>query len=214
MTQADYMPRTEAEFVHWGGNLVSKLPNFAQTLGITNDQIAILTQELDDLRAKIGEATTVKTSLQSLTQLKNETYHRARKHARDISVIAKRNDNYTQAVGEDLGIEAPETPLAKGNPDAAPIFFITSMTDMVRLDWVKEDNDGVVIESKRGTEAAWTRLDKDTISPYEDSRANLQAGVPEKRIYRMRYVVDDKEIGYWSGEQFAIVLIENKSPSA
>lgn len=74
------------------------------------------------------------------------------------------------------------------------------------LDWVKGKFDGVIIESQRADETAWTRLDRDFRSPFEDERPPLQTSKPEERRYRLRYFVDDESIGEWSD---VLVVITN-----
>ena len=81
-------------------------------------------------------------------------------------------------------------------PDAKTTVTPTSMTgSIVRLDWTKGKFDGVFIDSERNDETAWTRLDFDMRSPYEDIRAPLVAGKPEERRYRLRYFMDNTAVG-------------------
>jgi hypothetical protein len=68
------------------------------------------------------------------------------------------------------------------------------------MDWVKGQFDGVVVQSKRGAETSFTFLDKDTKSPYEDMRHNINPDQHEARTYRMRYLMNDQEIGLWTDE--------------
>lgn len=43
-------------------------------------------------------------------------------------------------------------------------------------------------------------LDKDSKSPFGDTRPNLVAGQPELRRYRIIYLLDDEIVGLWSDE--------------
>jgi len=118
-------------------------------------------------------------------------------------------DYYREAIGEDLDIE----PSTDGRPRAArivemrPTFQATVLPDKVRLDWVKGESDGVVVQCKRGAEANFSALDKDTKSPYDDGRRNLTPEQPETRIYRMRYLSGDQEVGAWSDEVRVLCMI-------
>jgi hypothetical protein len=107
---------------------------------------------------------------------------------------------YTEAIGLDLGIVGPDTgtsdapdmtarPTAKAHPIAA---------NNVEVDFSKGRFDGVLIESRRTGEADWTRLGIDNYSPYIDSRPLLEAGKPEVREYRLRYVLRDEPVSDWS----------------
>lgn len=83
----------------------------------------------------------------------------------------------------------------------------TAMTgSIVRIDWKKGKFDGVFIDSERGDETAWTRLDFDMRSPYEDSRLPTAAGKPEERRYRLIYFIDNQTVGVWSDTITVITL--------
>jgi hypothetical protein len=71
---------------------------------------------------------------------------------------------------------------------------------MIRIDWVKGQFDGVIVQSKRAAETAFNNLDKDNSSPYEDTRKNITPDTHEPRTYRLRYLIKDKEVGQWSDE--------------
>lgn len=84
--------------------------------------------------------------------------------------------------------------------DAKPTFKATAERGKVTFDWVKGEFDGVVIEGQSDRETTYTFLDKDFKSPFVDMRPNLAAGQPEKRRYRMIYLLDDEVGGVWSDE--------------
>jgi hypothetical protein len=67
----------------------------------------------------------------------------------------------------------------------------------VPVDFNKSVADGVIIESKRGSETTFSLLGSDTEPPYVDTRVNLAPG-PETRQYRARYFLNDAPIGNWS----------------
>ncbi len=102
---------------------------------------------------------------------------------------------FTTAIGEDLGI----MPGGGGAPLGDPTIECVALPNSeVRVNWVKSSSDGVLVESQRAAEVAWTSLGTDTSSPYLDSRDPLVAGQPEVRRYRVRYVVNDVPTGSYS----------------
>ncbi len=108
----------------------------------------------------------------------------------------KSHPNYTEAMGQDMGIVAPSsaptgTPKPTATADAQPDSHIL-------IKWVKGAFDGVQIESQRAGETTWTLIGMDTSSPYLDSRAPLIAGQPEVRRYRLRYFQSDVPTGDYS----------------
>lgn len=110
----------------------------------------------------------------------------------------KLSSNYSASIGEQLRIVSTKS--APFSPDSgkpkAKLFGLTN--GVVRIDWVKGKFHGVYIESQRGDETELTRLDFDTRSPYIDARPPLEAGKPEERRYRLRYIFNDEEVGFWS----------------
>jgi len=112
----------------------------------------------------------------------------------------KLSKGYSEAVGQTLMIAGTqEEPANLGT--AKPTAQCTALADFTaRIDWAKLKFDGVVIDSKRGDQTEWTRLDFDTRSPYEDTRPPLVAGQPEERRYRLRYFIDDQLVGEWSDD--------------
>ncbi len=207
-TSKDYVPKTEGELLPWGDNFVNKLPSFKTELEISDTVLTRLAAEYDTLKQKINQAENTKRTLQSHVQEKNDSIAAFVKDVRNEVAIAKRRAAYTKVIGENLGVEAAAASLDPGIiATAKPNFFPTPLPDMIRLDWLKWAFDGVVIQCKRGSETAFTEIGKDMRSPFEDTRKNLTPDVPEVRIYRMRYLLNDVEVGQWSDEIRIVVNI-------
>ena len=107
---------------------------------------------------------------------------------------------YTEEIGLALGIDEP----AGGGPSAPnampkpTLKARSSGPGTVQVDFSKEKFDGVVIESRRAGEDGWQSLGIDNYSPYIDDRPPLEAGKPERREYRARYLLRDQASGEWS----------------
>jgi hypothetical protein len=201
MTTKDYLPRPDAEFAVWLQSFTVKLPAHAVALNITPAEVTQFTNDAADVANKLTDLQNTKTTLQSLTQSKNVLFAEIEKRVRDKVIIIKHQSGYTETIGEDLGIVPPKALGKSASLDAVkPEFTAIVLPDMVRLDWLKSQFDGVVVQSKRGTETSFTFLDKDTKSPYEDTRHNINPDVHEARTYRMRYLVKDQEVGLWTDE--------------
>ena len=111
----------------------------------------------------------------------------------------KRDEGYTTAAGEDLGIEKPQeeepdlntvTP-ELSNPRGLP-------GGHAQFDWVKGMFDAVLVEGQRGAATTWEPLGRDQFSPFDDVRPLLVPGQSETRRYRVRYVLGDTPVGQWS----------------
>ncbi|MBS4027519.1 MAG: hypothetical protein KGZ58_02685 [Ignavibacteriales bacterium] len=201
MAKKDYLPKGDSQYSFWYDNFGNKLVGHGPTLGITNDEINVVQADALSVRTKISEVQAIKLTTQAVVHTKDETLSESRQKTRKLVNRLKAHPDYSVAIGEELGIVPPDVPGIPGGVDnAKPDFEITVLGDRNRLDWMKREFDGVVIEGKRGNETTWTHLDKDMKSPYEDMRKNLIPNVPETRIYRMRYIIGDEEVGQWSDE--------------
>jgi hypothetical protein len=204
----DYVPKTEGELLLWGDNFVNKLPSFKTELELSDAALTRLSDEYTAMKDKLNLAENTKRTLQAQVQAKNDAIEAFVKDVRNEVAIAKRRSGYTKAIGENLGVEAAATSLDPGTiANAKPVFFPTTLPDMIRLDWLKGSYGGVIIYCKRGNETTFSEIGKDMRSPYEDTRKNLTPDVPEVRIYKMRYLLNDVEVGQWSDEIRVVVNI-------
>ena len=108
----------------------------------------------------------------------------------------KGSPNYTEAIGQDLGIVGAEITPADPPKPTGSVAMVGP--NEVRVKWVKAGFTGVVVECQRAGETAWTVLGQDNFSPYLDARPLLVAGQPEERRYRLRYIDGDALVGEYS----------------
>ena len=110
--------------------------------------------------------------------------------------------NYTPAIGEDLGIIAPEaaSPTQAGAAHTAPTVKFDVLAgetnQVVRFTFVKHGHQALHAEGKRGT-GGWEFLGVQTESPFVDTRPLLVAGQPEIREYRFRFWDKGTPNGEW-----------------
>ncbi|MBI5215430.1 MAG: hypothetical protein HY960_06715 [Ignavibacteriae bacterium] len=208
MASKDYLPRIDAQFVIWFANFVGKVPQYKDTYGIKDDEINQYSADLTALKERLELIESTKKTLHSLVEGKDSMISDISKRIRTTAILVKRHKDYKAEDGENLGIIAPaDMDEATLSAIAKPMFQALAMSNFVRLDWIKSAYDGVIIECKRGNETTFSRLSPDNRSPYEDARPNLQPDVPEIRVYRMRYILNEKEVGNWSDEVKVVVLI-------
>lgn len=110
----------------------------------------------------------------------------------------KTSPGYAESIGEMLLINPPPVDSAIP-PGTKPFGNWTALpNNVIRIDWTKGKFDGVIVEGQRGDETNWTRLDRDTRSPFDDERPNQNTGKPEERRYRLLYFIGDDAIGTYS----------------
>ncbi len=106
--------------------------------------------------------------------------------------------NYTKAIGEDLGIEAPDTAAAKAAmKDGKPEFKIEmSSGGYPNLRWTKGKYQGIEIWKDAGS--GFVKLDRDMRPDYIDKSDLPASGTAAVWRYKIIYLMDDEPIGNWS----------------
>ena len=113
--------------------------------------------------------------------------------------------NFTKAIGEDLGIIAPETPFNPNN--GKPKFDIAySTAGHPVLRWIKGEFQGVEIWKDSGT--GFVKMDRDNSPDYIDKTPLPPYGSSVLWKYKMIYFYKDEIVGHWSSEEEISVLGE------
>lgn len=218
------IPNSNRGRLAWAENMELRLPSFGAELGFSAEQIDAVIADCRMMRFVILNAWEAKTHSKVANNYKRAilgnrktkaalspppaftpielpdviTMSGVLKRLQNAAALMKLSANYSSIIGEQLRIVSSKgasfSPDA-GKPKAKSKALINSV---VRLDWIKGKFHGVFVESQRGGETTWTRLDTDTRSPYIDARPPLEAGKPEERRYRLRYLLNDKLVGEWS----------------
>lgn len=106
--------------------------------------------------------------------------------------------NYTKAIGEDLGIEAPTAPF---NPaDGQPVLKQgLSTAGHPELKWKKGKFQGIEVWIDRNDSKGWVYLDKDYNPDFTDKISQLPAaGASAVWKYRAIYLYKGEQAGQWS----------------
>ena len=225
MSKKDVIPTTEDGRKSWGENLLLKFPALRVQLGFSEEDEKALFDDIHMMIYVITASQSVNAEAKARTAYKIQMFYGESGGGNALPqplntlpaapavLVApgvmgriraavqrmKAQPGYTEAIGEQLQINGSETS-DLNTETAKPPFKGAASVGNVRLDWTKGDFDGVVIESQRGAETAFTFLDKDFKSPFDDRRPNIVAGQPEIRRYRMIYLLDDQIVGAYSDE--------------
>ena len=220
MAKSDWLPNREDEMLPWFNNFNAKVPGYAVTLDLSVADLAVVADDTAMVAFAVNGVAIYKAEQKEWVDFKNlELYGPIGgptpaaptvptvivptlvapgiiRRTRDLVLRIKAHPNYTEVIGEDLGIigaevAAPDLVKPTGKAEALP-------NHEVRITFTKASHDGVDVESQRAAETAWTYLAFDGFSPYVDNRPPLVAGQPEERRYRLRYRDSDVPVGDYS----------------
>lgn len=217
------MPRTDTELALWLINFSNTFAAHATTLGFTEADVNSVKADAAMVNYLLGDLLpTYKSALQARTSYKNlimtgpigrpggalppppatgtvpavvppGILPRLRNLVQRIQLAP----GYNEVVGLDLGI-TESAPSALDTSAKPTLKARSNGPGTVQVDFSKEKFDGVVIESRRAGENDWQSLGLDSYSPYIDDRSPTEAGKPEVRQYRARYILRDQAMGEWS----------------
>lgn len=216
---AEYLPTTDAELAVWYNNFNLKIPTYATLFGLVAGDTAAIANDTAAIIYMINQVELSKVNTQDRVAYKDlikkgpigavgGAYPGSFVPPTTPAVIVlpginprmrllvkrlKAHPAYTVAIGEDLGIVrdvvvGPVIPKPTGSARSL-------IGSQVQIKFVKSTFSGVMVESKRGSETAWSVLGTYIRSPFVDTRAPLIAGQPEVRNYRMVYVVGNDQTG-------------------
>jgi hypothetical protein len=117
---------------------------------------------------------------------------------RSRATTLKAHANYSKTIGEDLGIEAPESSVDYST--YKPEFTLEIAGGQVLIKWKKLKADGINIYRKKGS-GAWEKIDFDLKPNYLDKSTSPPEGTTEQWSYRLRYFKNEVEVGEMSIEQ-------------
>jgi len=209
---AALIPQNDSEFSQMVNAIAAKLPEYAPTLGITSEELAVVQADAQFMQAVTKAAYSAQKYAKAWTAMRNAV--RSGKRG-DLSVLPapdptdafppavapgverrtrllirriKSSFNYTDSIGKALGIVAAKSSSEVGIPKLS----VSLSGSQAVLRFRRGKAHGARIFSRRGDETEFTFTAVDTRSPYVDKRPNLVPGQPEERHYYIILFVDDR----------------------
>jgi hypothetical protein len=112
----------------------------------------------------------------------------------------KLNPNYTEGLGQDLGIIVKASKAEHPVPEFTASIDIGSHGNRIRIDYTKFHHTGIDLEARINA-GIWEHVGHYTQKTIYDERPEAVAGTPESREYRMRWWDKDEAHGDWSQTQ-------------
>jgi hypothetical protein len=193
--------RDDEGYLLQGARFTSKIDNYTVTLGLLTADVDQVKLDFAWFGYSFGGMKLFRDYSQALTAFKSQLRHgfngqplpafpsipaldaaptpaitvgdAQARFERLVQQIVK-SKNYSKTIGEDLGIEAPETPFnpADGKPELKPTY---STGGHPELKWKKGKFQGIEIWIDRGDGKGWLYLDKDMHPDFTDKISTLPA---------------------------------------
>lgn len=218
------IPKTEAELIGWLSNFKDNFPVVAESLGFTAQEVQTAVNDCETAYFTIFASQTFYTHSRSWNGFKRDLMRispdvrlappvytklppapaqfsdsNALKRLNRVVRRAKLQANFNSAIAAQLQIVEKSRKTRPAPNEAKPQVKALSKTGgIVVIEWVKNGFSGVLVESMRGAETDFSYLDKDTHSPFIDTRPPLVPNQPEIRRYRLIYLLKDKKVGFYS----------------
>ncbi len=197
MALDDFIKKRDGDLDEQEQNFITQLPTYSATLGLEPAEETSVIASLQTHRDSFTAMVTAKADAKAAVSLNQDNKTAAVNEFRRIAKKIKSSTNYTKEIGEKLGIIGPDIP-APPQSEMKPALKGFLSGGQVVIEFSKENQEGVRIYSKRGTEDGFSFLATDTHSPYNDTRTKLVENAPEERQYYAYYFSDDFEIGQQS----------------
>lgn len=215
-----YLELNDEKFAIQLGNFASKIDMYATTFGLTPEETASIKADAAFFQWGINNIKKIETYKRNWFSFKKILKHGEHNvtinNFPDFPVLEsppdlvaaglitrfttmvnriKAHQNYTTAIGNNLGIEMSAT--QKTDLDQVkPILKVVNRGGRVNLDWKKLGFDGILIEKDSGH--GFVVLDKDLRPNFIDNSPLPADGESTVWKYRAMYLYKGSEVGLWS----------------
>jgi hypothetical protein len=221
MAKKRFLPQTDLEKQQWLQNFAAKLPGYQAKYTLAADDITDMQNGSAYFNYWMNYRSQFEVYFRKLTEYKNEIRDGVAAgsspsvtpvvpamdpvplavapgifaRATSLGVIIKTKTNYTEADGNDLGIEGAD--IVTNPQTMQPSITLRLVSGgHPEVVWQKHGMDGVEIWSDHGT-GTFTLLAVDTVPNYTDMTA-LPAGTAQLWKYKAIYRLTDEQVGLWS----------------
>jgi len=188
MAKKDYIPGREGDLVLWLTNYKNKLPDHKATLGLSQQEVDDQTDLCNAIIAALAANTHAQQDAQEAREAANIEKSTGIPGIRNKAQQIKTKDEYTTAIGEDLGIVGDEE--TKDIENSQPKLTARKVESGTELKFSLEGFfDGVKIYRQRPGEGKQF-IAIDTSSPYTDTDAQING-----TSYTAWFLLGDNTVG-------------------
>ena len=183
------VPRNLGKLTDWVGLQLRKRPAYAETLKLSTDEVAALTEADNEALRYCQEAADALTAAAARVAARDAYLKTYNQESGATIARFKTNPAYTLALGKDCEWLDEATPVDPST--LQPTLKHVFSPEGIRLDWSKNGQDGVDVFRRQAGDTAWTKLAFDSRSPYIDTETGL-SGPYE---YYVQLLKADKMVG-------------------
>ena len=192
MLKQDFIPKGEGDLYKWLVSLKAQLALLpANTIAAA--QTTAMIAFINGLVTALDKSTAAEQAYHAAVDDKNAVKKSSIDGLRGLIQTFKHSPTYTESAGKALGIIGENN--AIDLTTLKPLPKIKKTVSGVLIKYAKKGADGAIIYCKRGSETAFTRLEKVTLATYTDSRPNLDGAAAEVREYYLIAFKSDTPIG-------------------
>lgn len=190
----DFMPNKRADRYLWWKNLKDNIATEGPKFGLTAGQITDVTTLCTAMMTLYEETDAAQAILDG-----KRAAEKAGEAANQAAVRAmirnwKTMPGYAASGSEGvLKLKGAEEDFDPTN--YKPVIKVSVEGSYIRLDFAKKGVDALIIYTRLRGETGWTKLARDSASPYIDTRPLTTPAVPETREYMAMGEVNDVEVG-------------------
>ena len=218
MAKAPFLPKDEPGKRAWLSNFAAKLSTYAATVAVAPAEVAQVQADSlffgyvydahDQHTKTTRDWTAYKSALRSGDMLGNlpvapvavvpppavpaNIFGRASA----LAVRIKKHPNYTDAMGQDLGIIGAEQVIDYNS--LKPVLDLTVQAGHPNIGWTKQGTDGLELLTDRGDGKGFVYLAFDTVPDYLDTAPLPAPGASIVWKYKGIYRESDEQVGQWS----------------
>jgi len=196
MPRKDYLSQALDVLDTWLTNFFALIDTIGVTLGLTAGQITEVKSRVTDFRTKYQEQTQKEADYKAsvkATKAAMKVCVSDSGGVRDLVGKMKKHDDYTEALGETLGVIGEEHIM--DSVSAKPVLKDKSEGGLIIVGFNLFGWDGINIYRELDNGAGMVFIARDTDAPYYDTTPKLDPTKPETRKYQAYFVDGDDQIG-------------------
>lgn len=189
----DFFPSKDAELLIWLNSFRTKFATYAYDFATPPEDVGNLDMLINEMSIAVQEVATQKDMLAKTVAHKESMRKRIEAAVRAEANRLKSHKNYTEAIGQELGIISGKSIFNPATYKPMPKSEVSR--GIVRIKFKKKGIDGVNVYCRRKGEVAWQFRGRDNNSPYDERIVLTNLAQPEHWEYRLIGVIKDEEIG-------------------